>query len=471
MRLERILVVDDEEDMLEVCREALARTEAGVETESDPSRAIRRLCSESFDVAVLDIRMPGMGGVDLLKAIRASSPKTSVILMTAFPTAETVEESVKLHADGYITKPFTQNQLVSAVMRLLIQKRLQQAPPEGEARAPGRPFDGMVGASPAMRSVCAMIEQVAPTDIDVLIVGESGTGKELIARSVYKRSARAAHRFVPVDCGAIPEHLLESELFGHEKGAFTGAVSTAIGLMEFANQGVLFLDEVCELAPALQAKLLRALQERQIRRVGGKSLIPVDIRVFAATNKNLATEVRAGRFREDLFYRLNALQIEVPPLRSRKEDIAPLFDHFLVGAATESRKEALQVVPEVYEALRVYPWPGNVRELQNVARRAAVVCHDRTIRSSDLPGDLGKTGQEEGAPAGFFLERSVHLREFESRYLSELLRQHAGNVEEAAVEAHLPRGTFYRLMKKHGLSAGGVRDSHGHENVNPVSSL
>jgi len=313
----RVLVVDDEVGMLEVCAETLARLpEVVVLVESDGRRAAEQLNAEHFDLLIQDIRMPGTDGMDLLRLARQNDPDLAVLMMTAYPTVETAVESMKLGAADYITKPFTPEALLATVQRLLEGYRLRQ---ENLllSRLVERPyvFDEIIGASPAMRAVFDTIERVAGTNTDVLILGETGTGKELVARSIHKRSPRGGQRFVPVDCGAIPEDLLESELFGHERGAFTGATSRSLGLLEFADKGTFFLDEVGELPIRLQAKLLRALQERRIRRVGGHDEIEVDVRVIAATSRNLEAEINNQRFRDDLYYRLNVARIELPPLR------------------------------------------------------------------------------------------------------------------------------------------------------------
>ncbi|MBI2899769.1 MAG: sigma-54-dependent Fis family transcriptional regulator [Planctomycetes bacterium] len=450
----RILVVDDEPEMAEACRAILVATKAEVEVETDASSALHRLCSEVFDVVVADIRMPGMDGLQLARSVCASCPGPSFIFMTAFPSADSAEDSARLGVDGYVTKPFTADQILATVTRALMRRRLRSRPVESPH---AETFEGMIAASRAMHEVFALIRQLAPAEIDVLVLGESGTGKELIARAIHHCSARSSRRFVPVDCGAIPEPLLESQLFGHHKGAFTGATSDAIGLVEFAHGGTLFLDEVCELAPMLQAKLLRTLQERQIRRIGGTDLIAVDIRVIAATNRDIDAEVKAGRFREDLFHRLNAIRVEVPPLRQRMDDIAPLFDHFLERTAREAGKSPLRADVQTHEALRKHAWPGNVRELLNVARRAAVVRLGETVTIKDLPPVVAQGPADGPATSGFFLQRSLRNREFERDYLFDLLLRHKGDIQAAVREAEVPRATLYRWMKRYGLKPAQFR--------------
>ncbi|MBI2932564.1 MAG: sigma-54-dependent Fis family transcriptional regulator [Planctomycetes bacterium] len=445
----RILIVDDEEDMLETCSAILTGTGASIATETDAQRALQRVCSETFDVVLLDIRMPSVNGVDFMRTVRPLPAAPSFVLMTGFPSAQTVEESARLGADGYITKPFSNDQILATVTRALVRRRLKTNDPSSPEPTTVTTFDGMVAGSRPMRQMFALIQQLGPVDIDVLIVGESGTGKELVARSIHQRSPRAAKPFVPVDCGAIPEHLLESQLFGHERGAFTGAVADAMGLMELAHGGTLFLDEICELAPALQAKLLRAIQERKIRRVGGTDLIGLNLRIIAATNRDIDLEVKEARFRHDLYYRLNAIRVDVPPLRDRREDIAPLFDHFLERLAGSMDRPPLRVESAVYDALNRYCWPGNVRELQNLAHRTAVICTGETAAAKDLPPSLLQ--ESSTLPLDFLSKRALKVRDFELDYISELMHRYGGNIQAAIEESRLSRASFYRLLKKYGM--------------------
>ncbi len=327
-----------------------------------------------------------------------------------------------------------------------------------------RPSADFVGSGPAMRKVFNLIEQVATTDVDVLILGDTGTGKELVARSVHDRSRRSNEPFVAVDSGAIPENLLESEFFGHERGAFTGADARRIGLLEHANGGTFFLDEVGELPLLLQAKLLRTLQERKLRRVGGREEIAIDVRVIAATGRNLEQMIREKTFREDLFYRINVVRIDLPPLRARGDDLGLLIEHFASRYSREMGKAVVGITPEAYQVLAHYRWPGNVRELQNVIRRGIALTRGSMISIDDLPDDIvSSAGLSEasssanGATSGFFAERDRFVLKFERDYLSSLLRKHQGNVKSAAIEAELPRGTLYRLMKNHGLDGDQFR--------------
>ena len=449
----RILIVDDETEMLETCRDVLASMQkVEVVTESKSTAAAKRMEKESFDLLLADLKMPEMDGLSLLQHARRVSPETIVVMFTGFPTVETAVEAVKKGAFDYITKPFTPDQLRIAVGRAIERKRLfEENRLLGREIEGGDRFDQMIGKSEAIRGVFRLIEQVAATDSDVLIRGESGTGKELVARSIHARGKRIGAHFVPVDCGAIPENLLENELFGHERGAYTGAEAASMGLLEFAHKGTLFLDEICELHPTLQAKLLRVLQERQFRRVGGNRLIDVDIRIVAATNREIDREVKEKRFREDLFYRINVVRIEVPPLRERTEDIPLLATVFLKRTSKEWGKGVGEIDPEAMEVLAHYSWPGNVRELQNVIKRGVVICRGERLTTDDLPAEIFEAGGIEEAD-GFFPQREAKIRTFELEYFRSLLTRCRGDAAKAAEEARLPKGTLYRLLKKHRLS-------------------
>jgi len=433
---------------------------AEVVPELKSTRAADLLAAESFELLVTDIRMPDLSGVDLLKIARQQDPELPVILITGYPTVETAVECVRLGAADYIIKPVLPNDLLTTAQRVLERELLRR-----ENRVLQRQvervysFGDLVGQSPAMKVVFDTIERVAQTDVDVLIIGETGTGKELVARSIHQNSRRRDKRFIPVDCGAIPENLLESELFGHERGAFTGAHSRSLGLLELADGGTFFLDEVISLPLSVQAKLLRALQERQIRRVGGKQEIGFDIRVVAASNLNPADEIRANRFREDLYYRVNVGRIELPPLRERVGDIPLLITHYLDRFANEMGKPAMRVSPEAMEVLAHYSWPGNVRELQNVLKRALVMSSDPLLTVEDLPDEIVSQpgGGTEGGGRGFFHLREERIAAFERQYLADLLSTHGGDVSESAREAGIPRGTFYRLMKKHEIDPQAFR--------------
>ena len=451
----RVLVVDDEIGMLEVCRDTLCTLDGvEIEVESRGDLAASKLEERHWDLLIADIRMPGVGGIELLEIARRHDPQLPVLMMTAFPTVDTAVESMKLGAADYIVKPFLPDDLRATARRLLAERRLRD---ENDLLSDSLErryaFGDMVGGSMAMRAVFDAIERVAGTDVDVLVTGETGTGKELVARSVHQRSRRTNGHFVPVDCGAIPADLLESEFFGHERGAFTGANARRLGLVEFAAHGTLFLDEIDHLPASLQATLLRALQERRIRRVGGSEELDVDVRVIAATSANLEEEIRKQAFRSDLYYRINVVRIELPALRQRPDDIPALVDHFIERYAREIGRDGVEIDREALEVLASYAWPGNVRELQNVIKRVLVFNRRSIIRAEDLPDEIvARAGSHGANTRGFFALREQHSNTFERSYLEQLMRAHEGDVSGAAAEAKLPRGTLYRLLKKHSIS-------------------
>lgn len=457
----RILVVDDEPGMLEVCADTLQRCpDTEVIVESQSARAAERVATESLDLVIADIRMPGVGGVELLRRARAHDPNLAVLMMTAYPTVETAVEAMRLGAADYIVKPFQPEDLLGLVRRLLESKRLRD---ENRLlrRQVERPFvfGELLGQSLAMRQVFERIQRLAETDVDVLIVGETGTGKELVARALHQRSRRKDAPFVPVDCGAIPNELMESEFFGHERGAFTGAQTRNLGLLEFANRGSFFLDEIGQLPPRLQAKLLRVLQERKIRRVGGTKEIELNVRILAATSLNLEEEVRKERFRLDLYHRIHVAQIELPALRERNGDVPLLVEHFLVRHGKEMGRDLVALTPEAMEVLTCYAWPGNVRELQNVLKRTLALTTSSLITVPDLPDEIVARAGECVRPkaGGFFEQRDRRIAAFEKQYFRDLLEACHGDVTNAARDAQLPRGTLYRLLKKLALEPDDYR--------------
>ncbi len=457
----RILVVDDEQGMLEVCASTLKKLpDAEIVLENDSRRAAERLAEESFDLLICDVRMPGLGGVELLRAARAQDPQLVALMLTAYPTVETAVESMRLGAADYLTKPFLPEDLLATARELLEGRQLREEN-RWLRRQVERSFTPgeILGQSQAMREVFQAIDQVAVTTLDVLILGETGTGKELVARAVHQRSRRKDGPFVPVDCGAIPDELMESELFGHERGAYTGAQSRSLGLLEFASQGTFFLDEIGHLPPRLQAKLLRVLQERKVRRVGGVKELPLDVRFVAATSLDLEEEVRRDRFRLDLYHRINVARIRLPPLRERTGDIPLLTRHFVARYAKEMERESVELSSEVWEALACYSWPGNVRELQNVLKRMLAMGRHQTIGLDDLPDEMAARVGEQLPPeeGGFSQLRERRISVFEKEYLRNLLGSCQGDVSAAARGAKLPRCTLYRLFKKHDLNPADFR--------------
>ncbi len=461
----RILVVDDrEEELTELVGALGSVTDQPVQGERKSRVAEERLRSGGFDLLVTDLRMPAPDGLDLLRVAHATDPDLPVIILTGYPSLETAVSALKMGAADYLAKPVNLEELALAAERLLNQRRLQ-----GEHRLLQRQmerpyaFREMVGESPGVRAVRDAIRKIAGAGLDVLIVGETGTGKELVARSLHAMASGGKGPFVPVDCGAIPETLMESEFFGHERGAFSGADKRSVGLLEFADGGTLFLDELGSLPGHLQAKLLRALQERSFRRLGSRQEISVSMRVVAAANRAPEELMGEGLLREDLFHRLNVGRVTLPPLRERREDIPLLLDHFNARFSADLGRPPLEILPEAREILMAYPWPGNVRELQNLIKRSLALVEDGILGPDTLPEpvvwEAGRAGLESAAPGdGFFELRNAWIEDFERKYLRDLLRAFNGEVTAAAEHARVPRGTLYRLLKKHGLVPGDYRE-------------
>jgi DNA-binding NtrC family response regulator len=457
--MKRILILDDEPDMLEGLRRVLGSSGHDCIAVSDPGEALELLRSRSPDVFLTDLRMPNMDGFELLRRAREIDSELPIVVLTAFATIESAVAAIKEGASDYLAKPFSIDQLKMVVGRALRRRRpvAAVAPPQRTAAKNG--FENILGQSPALLEALALARKAAQSEANVLIVGESGTGKELVARAIHSASGRCEGAFIPVDCASLPENLLESELFGHEKGAFTGAVASKPGLAELAHQGTLFLDEIAELSIALQAKLLRVLQERQIRRVGGTRQIDVDIRVLSATHVDLKSRIQKGEFREDLFYRINVIDIRMPALRERRGDLSFLAGVFLDKYGRKSDRALRGFEPEALAALETYSWPGNVRELQNVIQRACALADGDTVTVGDLPTHIrsGNSAAPAVLPDG--PRQPLSLREAKARwlapleasYLREVLRQQGGNVSRAARVLEVDRKTLHRLLAKHGL--------------------
>jgi two-component system response regulator PilR (NtrC family) len=452
-----IVVVDDEASMREFLDILLRKQGHEVTTVADAASALRRVDEGGVDLVITDLRLGADSGIDLLRAVKEQSPGTEVVMVTAFATTENAIQAMKAGAYDYVLKPFKVDELILVVEKALEHRALLQ---ENRVlrRVGGRPRgDGpdIIGRSAAIAEVRSLVEKVAPTRTTVLVSGESGTGKEVVARAIHERGDRRGQPFVAINCGAIPEGLIESELFGHEKGSFTGATEQKTGLFEVAGSGTLFLDEITELPAHLQVKLLRALQERRVRRVGGKADLAVDARIVAATNRDLHAEVAAGRFREDLFYRLNVIQIRMPPLRARREDVPLFLAHFLERFAVETGKSGVHLSPEAEQRLCEYDYPGNVRELANVLERAVTLADGPAIGVGDLPPALrSSAGQVAGGPpevsaipeAGVDLQS--HLDAIERHLLEQALARTGGVKTEAARLLSLTfRSLRYRLAK------------------------
>jgi two-component system, NtrC family, response regulator HydG len=446
----KVLVVDDQRNMRATTAIVLREAGYAVAEAEDGGAAVLRVTAESFDVVLTDVRMGAVDGMEVLRATLEASPTTQVIVMTAYGTIESAVEAIRRGAYDYIAKPFKEEELLLRVGKAVDKRRLL-----GEVSLLRRDFqaryglDHIVGRSAALRELLDRVVRVAPTDATVLVTGESGTGKELIARALHAASRRADKPFVPVNCAAITETLLESELFGHARGAFTGAIRARRGLFEEASGGTLFIDEIGETAPGSQAKLLRAIQEGEIRRVGESLSVKVDVRVIAATNQNLKTAVAERRFREDLYYRLNVVPLRVPPLRERREDVPILAQHFLEKYA-ERTGERKTLSPSALQKLIEYPWPGNVRELENMIEQAAALAPHAALSDADIRFEGGPSAVP-GASAGQTLAEAVDAAE--RRAIEAALARCGGDLTRVARELAVSSTTLWRKMKRLGLGA------------------
>jgi DNA-binding NtrC family response regulator len=443
----RLLIVDDDEQMRQTLVRRFQRQGMTVTSAGSAEDALPLIQQQRFDVALLDLHLPGLGGIELLERLKAVQPELEAVMLTAHGSIDTAVLAMKRGAYDYLTKPFQLPELEVHLQRAyekgqLVRRQWQWR----EHLRYESPRYRLVGSSEAMQRVVQLIMKVAPTPSTVLVRGPSGTGKELVARALHHNSARADRPLVTINCAALQEALLESELFGHEKGAFTGALQTKPGLFEVAEGGTLFIDEVAEMAPGLQAKLLRVLEDGRYRRLGGTRELQADVRIVAATNKALEAEQKAGRFREDLYYRLNVVAVTLPPLRERREDVPELVEHFL--ATRQLGPLRYRIEPEALQALTAYDWPGNVRELANVIERAQILAENHLITVDDLPEALG-----EAAPADVDSSPADprHLREIERRHVEQVLRQERGNKVQAARALGISRRALYRLIDKYRL--------------------
>ncbi len=445
----RLLIVDDDEQLRQTLARRFGRQDMNVTAAASAEEALALADRERWDVALLDLHLPGMDGIELLAQLKERQPELEVLLLTAHGSIDTAIAAMKKGAYDYLAKPFHLPDLEAHIQKAFEKVQLARRERQWiEQLAYESPRYRLVGSSPAVRRVVQLIEKVAPTEATVLVRGASGTGKELVARAIHYNSPRRVRPLVTINCAALQESLLESELFGHEKGAFTGALVAKAGLVEVAEGGTLFIDEVAEMGTGLQAKLLRVLEDGHFRRVGGTQEMHADVRVVAATNKPLEQEMQAGRFREDLYYRLNVVTIDLPPLRERREDVPELVEHFLTTRQIGPARYHL--APGALEVLRRYDWPGNVRELANVLERAQILAEDHAITRDDLPPDLGGAG--EGWPGGW---GPLPLREVERRQVVAVLRRCQGNKAQAAKALGVSRRALYRLLEKFGLEAPG----------------
>lgn len=453
----RVLIVDDDPVILEVIGDILKKNGYEVVAAPNGAAGIRELERKYFDLVLTDLVMPDVDGMEVLNHVVSTSPKAICIILTGHGTIKSSVEAIKKGAFDYITKPITADELLVVIEKALkfrnleeenirLKKELQQT----------YGYDNLVGTSNAIKNIYDLIEKVADTDGTVLISGASGTGKELIARAIHYNSSRCDRPLVVINCGAIPEELLESELFGHEKGAFTGAYKSRIGRFEMANGGTIFLDEIGEMSPSLQVKLLRVLQEKKFERVGGTKTIHVDVRIIAATNKNLTTAINKGKFREDLYYRLNVIPMKVPPLKQRKSDIPLLIDHFLKKFQKGAEKKITGFSPEAMDAMLKYDWPGNVREVENVIKRLTILCDDEVVTVDDLPEHIPHKGRAVRVVEEDFLEKGVTLHDavedYEKRLILGALERSDWVKTKAAKLLNINRTTLVEKIKKQNLT-------------------
>ena len=462
----RILVVDDEEIVIRSCMRILDADDYQIETARDGQEALRKVEDNPYDIMILDIMMPNLGGLEVLRRVKEAHPDMDVIMITGLSQIDTAVQAMKLGAFDYIPKPFEPDELKLVVQRALERRRLLQENLNLRSAVSSKyRFENIIGSSPPMQAVYRLVAQCAPTNSTVLLTGESGTGKELIARAIHYNSLRGDKPFIPVDCTSLSENLLESELFGHVKGAFTGAIGNKKGMFEVADGGSLFLDEIGNFSVSIQAKLLRVLQEREFRAVGDTRTQTANFRLITATNRDIKAMVAAGTFRDDLYYRINIFPLHVPALRERKEDIPALAYHCLKAFSAELGKKVTDISEGAMSALMNYTWPGNVRELENVIQRAAILTSDNVIRRAHVvniidpsrqPDDLTvpRTGDELKRVKKAAREKSVE--EIEKQFVLEALKRNEWNVTKSAEDTGMQRPNFQALMKKYTIR---VRDS------------
>ncbi|OIP63886.1 MAG: hypothetical protein AUK29_05820 [Nitrospirae bacterium CG2_30_53_67] len=448
----RILFIDDELPMREMFQRLFQDSEYEILLASDGMEGLEIFDKEKVHLVVTDFSMPGMTGMDVLREIKQKDQNVPVILITAFATIETAVEAIKVGAYDYITKPFDPDAIEITIKNALSHKQLvdenlflKQKLKDVETRS------GIIGESPRLKEVFHLIEKVAPTDATVLIQGDSGTGKELVARRLHELSTRRDKTFLSINCGALPLTLLESELFGYEKGSFTGATSSKEGLFKAADGGTLFLDEIGDMPQALQVKLLRVLQDKEILPIGGRKSFTVNVRILSATNKNLKEEIEKGRFREDLYYRINIFTIDVPPLRERTEDIPLLLNHFMKRYNKEFGKNVDRVSPELMRFFLEYDWPGNIRELENYVERAILMAEGKQLELSAIPADVQVPSKTSSGEPEDILPFKEAKENFERNYIVFLLKKYNGVISKAARASRIPRPNFYEKLKKYGI--------------------
>ncbi len=453
----KILIIDEEDNFRHMLSVILKKEKYEIETAANGEEGLQKLASGTFDQILCDIRMPGMDGLDFLREVQKSGCDGSIIMMSAYGTVDTAIEAMKLGAYDYISKPFKPDEIILTLRKAEERERLRRE--NEQLRRVVRKehsFENIVSKNEKMQKIFEVIRKVAQYKSTILITGESGTGKELVARALHYNSDRAENPFIPVNCGAIPENLLESELFGHTKGAFTDAIRTKKGLFEEADGGTLFLDEIGELPPQLQVKLLRVLQDGEIRRVGDSRSIQIDVRIVAATVKDLIREVNEGRFREDLYYRLNVLPIHIPPLRERKEDIPLLVTHFIQHYSQSLNKKVVGIEPRALEVLMNYPWYGNVRELENTIERAIVLADKENIELDNLPNEI--LHFQEKAPLPPLADEEYSIKKatkiLETNLIRRALEKTKGNHTHAARLLEISHRALLYKIKEYGIREG-----------------
>ncbi|CAB1074547.1 Response regulator of zinc sigma-54-dependent two-component system [Olavius algarvensis Delta 1 endosymbiont] len=448
----KILVADDERSHRQMIEAVLSAEGYEIAQAEDGQAAFNAVADKFYDLVIMDIRMPELGGIEALKKIKTISPGIPIIIMTAYASVGTAVDALKSGASDYLTKPLDIEELKILVAKTMRFHQLEKENIYLKERLDDRfDFSKIIGQSPAMKKLFETMALVAPSEATVLIVGESGTGKELIANAIHQNSSRKDRPFIKVNCAALPETLLESELFGHEKGSFTGAIAKKQGRFQLAHKSSIFLDEIAEMEPAIQAKILRVLQEREFEPLGGTQTIKIDTRVIAATNKNLEAEITAGRFREDLYYRLNVVTLDVPPLRERREDIPHLADHFLKHYVKKNRRLIQGFTPRATDLLMRYEWPGNVRELENIIERAVIMSRGEVITPMEFPSDIQELDEElKGLQISLTPGRS--LKEVEKAMILRTLEETGGNRTHAARILGITRRTLQLRLKDYGIN-------------------
>ncbi|MFQ5605017.1 MAG: sigma-54-dependent transcriptional regulator [bacterium] len=454
----KILIIDDDKQLLVSCSKIFKNNgRYQVVTMHDSRQALSEIETGQYDVIISDLSMPDMSGMDLLHKAKLIAPDVPFVIFSAYGNVERVVEAMREGAFDFIEKPFKADRLKVVVEKSLSHRNLYKEKRALENQLQQRySFDNIIGKSPVMQRVFDMIARVADGESNIAIIGESGTGKELVARSIHVHSYRSSRAFVPVNCGAFPENLFESELFGYEKGAFTGAFRRKPGLLEFADGGTFFLDEICELSPTLQVKLLRMLQDKKIRRVGGTELVDVDVRIISASNLKMEEALESGALREDLYYRLNVISIHLPPLRERREDIPILCKHFIEKYIKLSPKNIKGFSEEALRYLENYNWPGNVRELENVIERAITLAATDWIQPVDLPDKI--VGRQDSVQTvqidtPLKVAKDQVLAQFECEYLVKMLTRHNGNITQAAKNSGIDRRSFHRLLNRYKINS------------------